>query len=97
MEKINKTLFKKLEKVGFFDLYDDCELSTLIRACGDDFECIGRINYPTGNVYFQAYPTEDAFDRMGIACVVDCCGYETGRTPEEAVARLWLRLKEKVK
>lgn len=67
-------------------------LSQLIEACGDDFAELVRINYPKGNIFYQAYPTDEWFDKSKNDCVRDCCGYETGDTPEEAVARLWLEL-----
>lgn len=69
-------------------------LSELIEACGGDFEDLRRVDYPKGNVFFQAYPTDDWFNNKSVnrECMRDCCGYESGDTPEEAVARLWITL-----
>lgn len=76
-------------------------LSELVEACGEGFESLARIpnvqllNGRTGEpigVYWYAYPTEEAYTGD---CVVDCCGYKSGTTPEEAVARLWLALNKK--
>lgn len=64
-------------------------LSELIEACGDDFESLVLENYPKGNKYWKAYQTDESYKGD---CVVDCCGYESGDTAEEAVANLWLEL-----
>ncbi len=71
-------------------------LSELIEACGEHFEALVRIDSPEGNIFFKACPTDewfDAHDKSG--CIVDCCGYETGDTPIEAVAKLWLSINNK--
>lgn len=71
-------------------------LSELIEACGDKFECVSRnIIEETSTekyVIWRAYPTDGAY---GGDCIVDCCGYEIGNTPEEAVANLWFELNKK--
>lgn len=66
-------------------------LSELIEACGDKFESLERIE----DEYWQAYMTRKAFDKSGIECVYECCGYGSGETMEEAVADLYLALKSK--
>lgn len=73
-------------------------LSELIEACGDDIESI-VLQKADGYLMkrcWRAYPTESAYvEKMKGDCVVDCCGYITGSTPEEAVANLWLELNKK--
>ena len=77
----------------------DPTLSELIDACGDGFDSVDRVEFEidehTGEkgIIWQAYPTEDTYyGKMNGDCMIDCCGYETGDTPEEAVAKLWLKL-----
>lgn len=72
-------------------------LSELIASCGDDFDKLEKFTRYSANQesWWHAYMTESAFDKMGIACVRDCDGYEVGDTPEEAVALLWLLLNDK--
>jgi hypothetical protein len=68
------------------------DLSELIEACGDDFELLAMENYPKGNKFWKAYPTDEWFYKNENDCVKDCCGYETGDSREEAVANLWISL-----
>lgn len=73
-------------------------LSELIDACGEDFEALVRINKP--KVIWWAYPTEEWHKNSKHSYVFDCYRgkrgeYECGLEPEEAVAKLWLKLKEK--
>ena len=71
-------------------------LEDLIDACGDKFEDLVRMSDIQNKkkvVWWQAYMTEEAFDKTGIACVRDCDGYETGDTPLEAMTRLYIELK----
>lgn len=70
-------------------------LSELIDACGEDFAELVRSNDYETKPMWRAYMTEEAFDKTGIDCVVDCDGYEIGETPEIAVANLWLALNKK--
>ncbi len=73
-------------------------LEELIKACGDEFEYLNRmvdIQNKKKVVWWQAYMTEKAFDRLKIPCMRDCCGYETGDEPDEAVANLYLVLNKK--
>lgn len=74
-------------------------LSELIEVCGEEFESLVRVHYPKGNIYYQAYPTEEAWEKTedykNYPCMMDCCGYRSGDTPEEAVANLWLALNSK--
>jgi len=76
-------------------------LSELIEACGGSFDVLQRWEWndlfpsdikEVASICWRAYPTEEAYKGD---CVVDCCGYETGDTPEEAVAKLWLQLNKK--
>lgn len=67
-------------------------LSELIEACGEGFESLVRADYEDIGVEWEAYPTDKAYKGD---CIAGCCGYETGDTPEEAVARLWLALNSK--
>jgi len=71
-------------------------LSEIIKACGNDFESLNIVKKEMPfrkTISWRAYPTEEAyFSKIGGDCEVDCCGYETGETPEDAVAKLWLKL-----
>lgn len=74
-------------------------LSELIEACGDKFEHLERVVWTSHEpIHWRAYPTEEAFENTEgykkYPCVIDCCGYGSGDTPEEAVAELWLDLNE---
>lgn len=77
-------------------------LEELIDACGDKFEDLVRmvdIQDKKKVVWWQAYMTEKAFDKKVFdkiedCCVRDCCGYETGDTPLEAMANLYIKLNE---
>lgn len=75
------------------------DLIELIEACGESFNELVREHYPKGNIYWKAYLTEEAFDnsedQKSYPCVLDCCGFECGDTPEEAVANLWLKINKK--
>ena len=73
-------------------------LEELIDACGEEFDYLKQVpfgefvNAKTGKpcgIRWHAYPTEEGYKGD---CMVDCCGYESGKTPTEAVARLWLEL-----
>ena len=83
--------------------YDDCyeeivripTLSELIEACGEEFGELVRCNDYEIKPMWRAYPTREAFNESDNDCEVDCCGYETGSTPEEAVAKLWLAINKK--
>lgn len=73
-------------------------LSELIEACGDDIEMLvlEKSDEYLKKRHWRAYPTESAYEeKMKGDCVVDCCGYVSGSTPEEAVANLWLELNKK--
>jgi len=70
-------------------------LSELIEACGEEFCELVRSNNYTVKPMWLAYPSEEAFNKSGNDCVLDCCGYEIGSTPEEAVANLWLAINKK--
>jgi hypothetical protein len=73
-------------------------LSELVEACGDDFEMLRIAKYSDDDIKikgWEAEMTEEAFGRLGLPCVRDCCGHEWGDTPEEAVARLYLALNKK--
>ena len=70
-------------------------LSELIEACGDRFEVLVRGSYLRIKPIWRAYMSDEAFKKSGNNCEVGCCGYETGTTPEEAVAELWLELNKK--
>ncbi len=97
---MNYELAKQLKDAGFPVIkhehhggqvtWDTPTLSELIEACGDNFEALCLSNYPKGNKFWQAYPIDEAYKGD---CIKDCCGYETGDTPEEAVAKLWLALR----
>lgn len=66
-------------------------LEELIEACGDKFDRLERWD----DTEWRVYMTEEAFANSDNECsVVECCGYDTGLTPEQAVARLWLNLNE---
>lgn len=103
---MNYDLAKKLEEAGFpYNWNIDGlnwitpTLSELIKGCGDKFDRLERCEYPEGNVDWRAYPTEEAWEGTKgykeYPCVMDCCGYESGDTPEQAVAELYLALNEK--
>lgn len=70
------------------ELIRNVTLSELIEACGEKFECLAREDYKCP-VFWKAYPKEEYYKGD---CMVDCCGYETGDTPEEAVTNLWIEL-----
>lgn len=63
----------------------------LIAELGEDFESLVLMN-DNNEKWFQAYPTDEAYTGD---CVVDCCGYETGKTPVEALANLYIELHSK--
>lgn len=69
-------------------------LSELIEACGDKFESLTRVEWEEAEdtLHWTAYPTEESYKGD---CMIDCCGYTAGDTPEEAVAKLWLELNKK--
>ena len=58
-------------------------LSELIEACGEDFGELRRTAPKRGSVKMRWFAGN----------LLDICGL--GKTPEEAVARLWLALKKK--
>jgi hypothetical protein len=86
-------------------------LSELIESCGDKFDKLEReyclsfedeINDDINNnipVNWKAFPTQEAWeetdDYKEYPCVMDCCGYQSGDNPSEAVANLWLALNTK--
>lgn len=76
-------------------VYEYPTLSELKKACGKEFENVVKYSEPGIGVWWQAYMTEKAFHKTGIACVRDCDGYATGDTPDEAVAELWKFLNKK--
>jgi len=78
---------KDLDSLGVY--FYTPSLSELIEACGDELEAIVRTTQEQTSPWWRAYPTDEAYKGE---CVVDCCGYEVGDTPEEAVAKLWLAL-----
>jgi len=104
---MNYELAKQLKDAGF-EMSEDCQcdngeptLSELIDACGDGFGELckvekGRYVNPKNlkellNIEWEAYPTAEEFNKHS-DCEVGCCGMELGKTPEEAVAKLWLEL-----
>jgi hypothetical protein len=106
---MNYELSKKLKDKGFPEpVHCDCNysqlnggyyapsLSELIEACGEKFESIERY-MPEEKMPWRAFMSDDAFEEYSkeYPCIKECCGYEIGDTPEEAVARLWLSLQEK--
>jgi len=70
-------------------------LSELIEACGEGFSELVRSNNYITKPMWLAYPSEEAFNKSDNDCVLDCCGYEIGSTPEEAVTNLWLAINKK--
>ena len=73
----------------------DPTLSELIEECGEGFgELVRSNNYITKPMWL-AYPSKGALNKSDNDCVLDCCGYEIGSTPEEAVVNLWLALNNK--
>ncbi|MFA5395016.1 MAG: hypothetical protein WC346_03255 [Methanogenium sp.] len=73
-------------------------LEELIKACGKDFESlvlVSDIQNKKRVYWWQAYMTEKAFDKLGIPCVRDCCGYDAADEPDEAVAELYISLNKK--
>jgi len=89
---------KKLKDAGFpmeyeldnfsdFDKYKawiDIDLSELIEACGDKFDALGKCK-------------DDGMSRIvdGWIAVDEDNKRRWGKTPEEAVAKLWLALNKK--
>ena len=72
-------------------------LEEVIDELGDDFENLVRVTDIQNKkkvVWWQAYMTEKAFSKIGISCVRDCCGYECGDIPLDAVVRLYIILKQ---
>ena len=79
------------------ELYSEPTLDELIDACGENFNNLERWD-EEGNIWWQAYPTEIAFIKMesyGGCPTMDCCGYESGDTRKESVAKLYLALNKK--
>ena len=78
-----------LMKGNYFmvDGYGVPKLSELIDACGEDFSHLKR--YPVDEVVYWWAVTHSKFDKNGNN------SEEQGKTPEEAVARLWLALNKK--
>jgi hypothetical protein len=69
------------------DIYYHYSLSELIEACGKDFDSLHRWSGEP-NVNFQAFSESDWGGTPA--------GLEgAGKTPEEAVARLWLAINKK--
>lgn len=92
IEKVTKYLDTSLEIVKFREEWFFVPtLEEFIDACGDSFESLEKAEHDD-MVWYQAYMTQNAFDKLGINCVRDCCGYGAGDTPSEAVAELWLTL-----
>ncbi len=104
---MDNELTKQLKDAGFpqgrtyvktdgtsFDAYTPT-FSELIEACGDGFDRLERWDETKIGAWFQAYMEEGVYDRIGGGCIVDCCGYSSGNTPEVALARLWLMLNKK--
>jgi len=86
---ISRELAKMLEAAGYDNggvpmfIEDDFfppSLSELIKACGDPFY---SLVYATDNDW-RCFSETDSFNTVAVS---------NGRTPEEAVARLWLALK----
>lgn len=89
---ITRELSEQLIKAGFKGRYSP-RLEEVIEACGDGFESLDKMEFED-MVWWQAYMTEEAFKKSGIVCVRDCCGYEVGDSPIEAVVRLFIELNE---
>ena len=100
---ITYELAKKLKEAGYkFEIAKDHEpcywfdnipfkiptLSELIEACGDEFYSLIRSMVINDKGYFW-------FVKSGKPSIDDCPILIYGKTPEEAVAYLWLRLNEK--
>lgn len=56
-------------------------LSELIEACGDRFKSLAR------SIKGDFFVAEDAEENID-----ECVAFQTGKTPEEAVVNLWLKL-----
>jgi hypothetical protein len=65
------------------DRYDFPTLSELIEACGDEFDNLTRDYESSWKCNY--YSSDDGYDDEQIYSSV-------GKTPEEAVAKLWLKL-----
>jgi hypothetical protein len=84
---MNYELVKKLKDAGFpfdfkeskmgDDTYTFPSFSELVKACGESFQML-TVRSPSVNRFFQAYSQEN--------------DTAEGKTPEEAIANLWLRL-----
>ena len=98
-KKITKWLDTNEHVVQFGEGYDIewyfvPTLEELMGACGNKFENLVRMDVEDIGVWYQAYMTENAFNKIDdYVCVRDCCGYETGDTEFEAMVKLWLILK----
>ena len=66
-------------------------LSELVEACGDKF---ASLNLDKNDDFkWSAYTTKGKWrEDLNDYCESECCGYQQGTTPEEAVAHLWLVL-----
>lgn len=97
---MNYKLAKQLKDAGFpikEFIYDEknyvinITLSKLIEACGEDFAELER---PTEEQeWFASVKTNEEKDickKCGTRTVAPICEY--GKTPEEAIAKLWLKL-----
>ena len=75
-------------------------LSEIIKALGDKFDRLERLEDSfegKQGIWWRAYPTSKAFETMdshGECPIMECCGYEAGDDPEEAMTRLYIALNE---
>lgn len=71
----------------------------LIKACGDSLEAMSKYSYEAdkSDLHWRAYPIDEAFENspgyQEFPCVVDCCGYTSGDTLEEALVDFYLKYK----
>ena len=79
------------ERGAYYDFYPEKNVycptfSELIEACGDKFEYLNRVHGGGWVAGTKDTPLEGTLDTSN---------YESGKTPEEAVANLWLELNKK--
>jgi len=96
--------FKKKDISGQTDLirtYEEYDIPTegeLIHELGKDFSDLVRMDEKNIGVWFQAWPTEEAFEYTevyGFCPFIECCGYESGDTPVEALVELYIMIHAK--
>ncbi len=67
----------------------------LLKELGKDFDHIVDMSEFIGEGnWFQAFMTKELFEELQIPCMIECCGYGSGETEEEALIDLINSIKE---